>query len=297
MENSFGSILKKSREQHGLSMKQVSVAIKVNAIVIENIEDEKIDLLPKPVFTRGLIRTYCKYLEIDEAPVLSSFDEKTEYHVNKAKRINLISDEEPTRTPLFITFSRTFLPIFIVIFLAGAGYGVFFITQKYKNEISTIVTGNVQEIHTAKDGADKSTSEMAETDPTTATTQNPVTALPNTTPAATTTTVPAVTTLTTPATAPTTKPATTVAEPRPEEITQRITLEPLAKTLVQIQLDDQEEQKIILRPDVNRTFQAKKTIKLKISDAGAVNIIHNRQDLGVPGIFGQPIEMQFPRNQ
>lgn len=290
MENSFGNILKKSREQHGLSVKQVSVAIKVNSIIIENIEEEKLEALPKPVFTRGLIRTYCKYLEIDETPVLNSFDEKTEYHVNKAKRINLASDEEATKTPLFITFSRTFLPIFIVIFLAAAGYGVFYITQKYKNEISTIVTSNVQAIHTAKD-EEKTTPDSTTLDETSA--EESLTPTENSTATATTNSTPVPTAPVT-STAATTPKATVPTEPKPEEITQRITLEPLAKTLVQIQLDDQEEQKIILRPDVNRTFQAKKIIKLKISDAGAVNIIHNRKDLGVPGIFGQSIEMQFP---
>lgn len=281
MENSFGKTLKEHRQQHGLSIKQVSVAIKVNASILEKIEAEDLEQLPKPVFTRGLIRTYCKYLEIEEESVLQSFDEIADYETHMGKRADVSAENNPPKTPLFITFSRTFIPLAVIALLAGAGYGVFIVTQKYEGEITEVKTDDVQAIHTAR--TDQGNTETAETNDSSTDSDQTSTGddkndIVHKGDDADNSSVE------------TTATATT-------NITQRITLEPLAKTLVQIQLDDDDVQKIILRPDVNRTFQARKTIKLNISDAGAVNIIYNRKDIGVPGIFGQSIDLEFPEKE
>lgn len=280
MEN-FGKVLKQAREQNGLSIKQVSVAIKVNAMILENIEKENFDQLPKTVFTRGLVKTYCKYLELDEEPILQSFDQLTNYESHTGKRVSLNEDDEPT-TPFFIIVSKTLIPLFIIGVLAASGYGIFLITQKYQSEVSIVKTDDIHAIHTANEDT------PAESNDDEAVPANE-SAKSTTTTATTTSAKPAAKDET-----PTKSASTQQATPTEAEVTQRITLEPSAKTLVQIQIDDEDVQKIILRPDVNRTFQAKKSIKLSISDAGAVNIIHNRKDLGVLGVLGQSIELEFP---
>lgn len=277
---SFGKILKKAREQNGLSLKQVSVAIKINALVLENIENEELDQLPKPVFTRGLIRTYCKYLDVDEEKVLHSFDAETNYTTHTAKRAE-IETSDVHKTPFFLLVSRTLIPLFIIGILASAGYGVFLITQKYKSEVTVVKTDDIHAIHTAKDENVSKESESTTAGQTASDTASTVTS----------TEAPAAKTADSKNPSSVVKTETTLSE---AEITQRITLEPSAKTLVHIQIDDEEVQKIILRPDVNRTFQAKKRIKLSISDAGAVNIIYNRKDLGVLGVLGQALDLEFP---
>lgn len=281
----FGYILKKTREQNGLSLKQVAVAIKINAAVIENIEKENFDQLPKPVFTRGFVRTYCKYLDLDEEEILKKFDDQTNFTNNTAKRAEIEDDATTGKTPFFLLVSKTLIPLFIIGALVAAGYGVFLVTQKYQNEVSVVKTDDIQAIHTANEN----TTEPEEADTTVSTEimPNADKADKSVNNAAKSSPATASTVLTTPA-----KPTESAI---PEaEITQRLTLEPSAKTLVQIQIDDEEVQKIILRPDVNRTFQAKKRIKLSISDAGAVNIIYNRKDLGVLGILGQSLDLEFP---
>ncbi len=280
----FGYSLKKAREQHGLSLKQVAVAIKINAAVIENIEKENFDQLPKPVFTRGFIRTYCKYLDLDEEDILKKFDDQTNFTNNTAKRAEIEADTTAGKTPFFLIVSKTLIPLFIISALVAAGYGVFLVTQKYQNEVSVVKTDDIQAIHTAHENTTDVEAEGSNTPTSTETKSNADKADKSVSTAAK---APSTTT-----TAPSVKPAESAI---PEaEITQRLTLEPSAKTLVQIQIDDEEVQKIILRPDVNRTFQAKKRIKLSISDAGAVNIIYNRKDLGVLGILGQSLDLEFP---
>lgn len=263
MEPSFGPILKKNREAKGLSLRQVSVAIKMNPTMIQDIEEENFDKLPQAVFLRGLVRTYSRYLALDEKEILDIFDSTTKYEKKGAKRSPLDGNAGDVKTPTYVWLSRVFIPIFIIAVLAATGTVIVLVTKKYDKEIRNVVSSNnVSEIHRAEDQIEDTTAEP----------------------------VAAETTTTTPA-------ATTTAEIKSivdKKITQVITLEPLGRTMVQVKVDDAETEKIVLRPDVNKTFQAYNKIKLIIQDGGSVNIIHNNKDIGVPGVFGQEIELNFP---
>ncbi len=264
MELSFGQILKKHREDQGLSLRQISVAIKMTPAMLQDIEDEKFENLPQAVFLRGQIKAYCKYLNLDDHEILENFDQTTKYKKTGARRSPIDEIAGELRTPNYVWLSRIFVPIFIITVLAATGAVIVLITKKYDTEIKNVIKPNVSEIHRAD--ANKVASE-ATTQPTLpqkeeAQAVNPVNA-----------------------------ELSALAE---KKISQVITLEPLAKTLVFVKVDDSENQKIILRPDINKTFQAYNKIKLVIQDGGAVNIIHNNKDIGVPGVFGQEIELNFP---
>ena len=47
--------------------------------------------------------------------------------------------------------------------------------------------------------------------------------------------------------------------------------------------------------DQIQTFKAKGKIKIFTPDGGAISIIQNGYDLGVPGNLGQPKTMVFPK--
>ena len=264
MEQSFGPILKKAREAKGLSLRQVSVAIKMNPTMIQDIEDENFDKLPQAVFLRGLVRTYSRYLALDEKEILDTFDSTTKYEKKGAKRSPLDGNAGDVKTPTYVWLSRVFIPLFIIAVLAATGTVIVLVTKKYDKEIRNVVSpNNVSEIHRAEDVENETTAEPAMTDATTAV----------------------------PATTATTAEIKSIVD---KKITQVITLEPLGRTMVQVKVDDAETEKIVLRPDVNKTFQAYNKIKLIIQDGGSVNIIHNNKDIGVPGVFGQEIELNFP---
>jgi cytoskeletal protein RodZ len=264
MEPSFGPILKKQRESQGLSLRQISVAIKMSPNVIQDIEEENFNNLPQAVFLRGLVKTYCRHLNLDEKEILDIFDQTTKYEKTGAKR-SPIDDESALKTPTYVWLSRVFIPIFIIAVLGITGTVIVLITKKYDKEIKSVIKPNVTEIHRAKE--EQGSADISTTPATDVTVVDAATVKP---------------------------PETNDAALVEKKVTQVITLEPLAKTLVFVKVDDSENQKIILRPDVNKTFQALNKIKLIIQDGGAVNIIHNNKDIGVPGVFGQEIELNFP---
>lgn len=52
-------------------------------------------------------------------------------------------------------------------------------------------------------------------------------------------------------------------------------------------------QKMSLKADQIHTFKSRSGVRLKISNGGAVNIIMNGRDLGVPGAAGQPVQVTY----
>ncbi len=52
-------------------------------------------------------------------------------------------------------------------------------------------------------------------------------------------------------------------------------------------------QKMILRAEQVHTFKSRSGVRLKISNGGAVNIIMNGRDLGVPGAAGQSVQVTY----
>ena len=62
---SFGAELRKEREIRGVSVKEIAEATKVSGRFLEAIERNDFDVLPAPVFTRGFVREYARYLGLN----------------------------------------------------------------------------------------------------------------------------------------------------------------------------------------------------------------------------------------
>lgn len=65
-----GALLRQAREQAGLHVEALAVALKVPVKKLEALEAGRIDLLPDATFARGLAASICRGLKIDPKPVL-----------------------------------------------------------------------------------------------------------------------------------------------------------------------------------------------------------------------------------
>lgn len=70
---SIGQELKRERELRGISLKEIADSTKINLRFLRALEEDRFDLLPEKFFTRGIIRTYAKYLGLDEQSVLNTY--------------------------------------------------------------------------------------------------------------------------------------------------------------------------------------------------------------------------------
>lgn len=66
-----GAMLRAAREQAGVHIASLAVALKVPVARLEALEAERFDLLPDPPFVRALAGSICRALKIDSAPILA----------------------------------------------------------------------------------------------------------------------------------------------------------------------------------------------------------------------------------
>ncbi len=71
-----GEILKKAREEKGLSLNEVGLSLKISSKVLKAIEDGDEKNLPAKTFLRGFVKSYASYLRLDADKVLETFYEE-----------------------------------------------------------------------------------------------------------------------------------------------------------------------------------------------------------------------------
>ncbi len=71
---SFGEELRREREIRGISLKEISDATKISKRFLEAIERNDHKTLPAPVFTRGFVREYARYLGLNAEDMVSRYN-------------------------------------------------------------------------------------------------------------------------------------------------------------------------------------------------------------------------------
>ncbi len=64
----IGEILKKTREEQGVSLEEVAEATKIRTKYLSALEEEQFDVLPGDVYAKGFATAYLKYLGIKDRP-------------------------------------------------------------------------------------------------------------------------------------------------------------------------------------------------------------------------------------
>jgi hypothetical protein len=71
---SFGEDLRREREIRGISLKEISDATKISKRFLEAIERNDHHTLPAPVFTRGFVREYARYVGLNSEEMVSRYN-------------------------------------------------------------------------------------------------------------------------------------------------------------------------------------------------------------------------------
>src|SRR6185503_8096813 len=71
---SFGEELRREREIRGISLKEIADATKISKRFLEAIERNDHKTLPAPVFTRGFVREYARYLGLNAEDMVNRYN-------------------------------------------------------------------------------------------------------------------------------------------------------------------------------------------------------------------------------
>jgi cytoskeleton protein RodZ len=69
----LGEILQRARQARGLTLEEVERDTRISRRYLQALENEDFGLLPAPVYARGFLRTYARYLGLEPATLLPLF--------------------------------------------------------------------------------------------------------------------------------------------------------------------------------------------------------------------------------
>jgi len=124
--DSLGKRLKKGREEKGISLEEVSKATKISKSVLRDLENDHYDALPPPVFIRGFIRSYSRYVGLNEKELLNLWEE-----ILAKKRV----DESQRKEKPKKDFDRKKLIPLLIILLILSFLLIFNLTTKKSSKI------------------------------------------------------------------------------------------------------------------------------------------------------------------
>lgn len=136
---SVGEELKKERELRGISLIEIAEATKISPRLLRALEDDRFDIMPGDFFTRGIIRTYARYLDLDEEAILKTYfntlnQQDLAQEELAAEEAQKEKPENKKRIFTYVGFALALIIVLIVIFTvifrkptppptsAGAGY-------------------------------------------------------------------------------------------------------------------------------------------------------------------------------
>ncbi|WAC06228.1 MAG: DUF4115 domain-containing protein [Thermodesulfobacteriota bacterium] len=107
----LGERLKRGREEKNISLDDVVQATKINKGILTAIENDQSEFFPPPVFIRGFIRNYARYIGLDERELLDLYNGS-----GAGKKAHITPEELQVRKK--IKFSAPYIFLILVFALA-----------------------------------------------------------------------------------------------------------------------------------------------------------------------------------
>ncbi|MFZ0963690.1 MAG: RodZ domain-containing protein [Terriglobia bacterium] len=103
----FGENLRREREMRGVSLEEIASATKISMRFFEAIEREDFSKLPGGIFSRSFVRSYARYLGLDEDRVMADYQlaahPQEEFDLHRMPGGSSRSGRQSARTPLIGT--------------------------------------------------------------------------------------------------------------------------------------------------------------------------------------------------
>jgi cytoskeletal protein RodZ len=136
MSTTLGEKLRQAREERGISISEVAEQTRISSLYLKSIEEDNYKPLPGGIFNKGFIKSYAKYVGIDEQEALQDYARAV------ATSEQAIDDEPPRYRPEVLTDDRTsssLAPtiIFAVIILGLMTGGILFVVNYIQNQSTT----------------------------------------------------------------------------------------------------------------------------------------------------------------
>ena len=140
----FGEELKREREIRGISLKEIADDTKISKRFLEALERNDHRTLPAPVFTRGFVRQYARYLGLNAEDMVNRYnyaaagDDRIEKSAHLDRLVQPPTPDVPVRKGIPPPYARVdrnvYITIAIVIALALVGWWAYRLKQQRAGE-------------------------------------------------------------------------------------------------------------------------------------------------------------------
>jgi cytoskeletal protein RodZ len=115
----IGEKLKKRREELGIDLKQVANTLRIHYEYLKCIENNALDKLPAQVYTRGYIKEYARFLNVDPDPLLDEHAKSQSESEGESEPV----PQAPLKTKFVLPRSVIFIAIAVIaIVLVAVGF-------------------------------------------------------------------------------------------------------------------------------------------------------------------------------
>lgn len=153
----FGEDLRREREIRGISLKEIADATKISKRFLESLERNDHKTLPAPVFTRGFVREYARYVGLNAEEMVNRYnfaaanDDRIEKPPQVAKYAQTpprdITPKPPAKRGIPSAFARidrnAFFVFVIVLALAGVAYWAVERTRNERERSDAVTATNI----------------------------------------------------------------------------------------------------------------------------------------------------------
>jgi cytoskeletal protein RodZ len=135
---SFGEELRREREIRGISLKEIADATKISKRFLEAIERNDHKTLPAPVFTRGFVREYARYLGLNSDEMVSRYnyaaagDDRIEQSQHLERLVQVQSPARPPRKGIPPPYARIDRNVIILLLIVAALGGAFYWALRHR---------------------------------------------------------------------------------------------------------------------------------------------------------------------
>jgi cytoskeleton protein RodZ len=149
---SFGEELRREREIRGISLKEIADATKISKRFLDAIERNDHKTLPAPVFTRGFVREYARYLGLSTEDIVNRYNYAAlgDDRIEKSAHLERLTHPEPEPVvqplrpkrglpPAFMRIDKSvFITLAIIAALVGISYWAIKQKQKLNGETPVV---------------------------------------------------------------------------------------------------------------------------------------------------------------
>lgn len=147
MSSTLGQKLRAAREQRGISIAEVSEQTRISPIYLKAIDSDNYKTLPGGIFNKGFVRSYAKYVGLDEQEALQEYsrqiagEEVVDEDKAKTYRPEVLTDD---RTASSIVPTVIFAAVILGLMTAGILFLVNYIQNRQNEPAVAVNTANIQ---------------------------------------------------------------------------------------------------------------------------------------------------------